>query len=147
MVDDEDRENEGDLIMAAEKATSETINFMTRYGRAILCAPLSPELADHLELRPMTPRNTALLGTPFTISVDAIEGTTTGVSASDRATTLRKLADPTARPEDFAIPGHVFPLRATEGGVLRRTGHTEATVDLARMAGLKEAGVLCEISE
>ncbi|HET9887737.1 MAG TPA: bifunctional 3,4-dihydroxy-2-butanone-4-phosphate synthase/GTP cyclohydrolase II [bacterium] len=145
VVDDEDRENEGDLIMAAEKATPEAVNFMTRYGRGILCAPLSPVLADHLELHPMTTRNTALLGTPFTISVDAIEGTTTGVSAADRATTLRKLADPKARPEHFAIPGHVFPLRATEGGVLRRTGHTEAAVDLARLAGFQEAGVLCEI--
>jgi|SoiMethySBSTD1v2_1073268.scaffolds.fasta_scaffold00279_41 3,4-dihydroxy 2-butanone 4-phosphate synthase/GTP cyclohydrolase II len=145
VVDDEDRENEGDLIMAAEKATPETVNFMTRYGRGILCAPLSHVLADHLDLRPMTTRNTALLGTPFTISVDAIEGTTTGVSAADRATTLRKLADPAARPQDFALPGHVFPLRATEGGVLRRTGHTEAAVDLARLAGLQEAGVLCEI--
>ncbi len=145
VVDDADRENEGDFIMAAEKATPEAVNFITRHGRGILCAPLSPEIADRLDLRPMAPRNTALLGTPFTISVDAIDGATTGVSAADRALTLRKLADPGARPEDFAIPGHVFPLRATEGGVLRRAGHTEAAVDLARLAGFREAGVLCEI--
>lgn len=145
VVDDEDRENEGDFVMAAEKATPEAVNFMTRHGRGILCAPLAPQIADRLELRPMAPRNTALLGTPFTISVDAIEGATTGVSAADRALTLRRLAHPDAHPADFAIPGHVFPLRATEGGVLRRAGHTEATVDLARLAGFHEAGVLCEI--
>lgn len=145
VVDDEDRENEGDFIFAAEKATPETVNFITRYGRGVVCAPLSPEIADRLELRQMTDRNTALLGTPFTVSVDAVEGTTTGVSASDRAITLQKLADPQSVPRDFAIPGHVFPLRATEGGVLRRAGHTEATVDLARLAGLREVGCLCEI--
>ncbi len=145
VVDDEDRENEGDLIMAAEKATPEAINFMTRYGRGILCAPLAPEVADRLQLEPMAPRNTALFQTPFTVSVDAVKGTTTGVSAADRALTLRKLADPDARPEHFAVPGHVFPLRAKEGGVLRRAGHTEAAVDLARLAGLPEVGVLCEI--
>jgi 3,4-dihydroxy 2-butanone 4-phosphate synthase/GTP cyclohydrolase II len=145
VVDDEDRENEGDLIMAAEKADPESVNFITRWGRGILCAPLSAELADRLDLQPMTVRNTALMGTPFTVSVDAVDGTTTGVSASDRAITLQKLADPDARPGDFAVPGHIFPLRAKEGGVLRRAGHTEAAVDLARLAGLREAGVLCEI--
>jgi len=145
VVDDEDRENEGDLIMAAETATPEAVNFITRYGRGVLCAPLSREIADRLELPMMTARNTALMGTPFTVSVDAKVGTTTGVSAHDRALTLRRLADPDARPADFAIPGHIFPLRAKEGGVLRRAGHTEATVDLARLAGLREAGVLCEI--
>ncbi|HMB70746.1 MAG TPA: 3,4-dihydroxy-2-butanone-4-phosphate synthase, partial [bacterium] len=145
VVDDEDRENEGDLIMAAEKADPESVNFITRWGRGILCAPLSPELTDRLNLKPMTQRNTALMGTPFTVSVDAVEGTTTGVSASDRAITLQKLAAPDASPDDFAVPGHIFPLRAKEGGVLRRAGHTEAAVDLARMAGLREAGVLCEI--
>jgi 3,4-dihydroxy 2-butanone 4-phosphate synthase/GTP cyclohydrolase II len=145
VVDDEDRENEGDLVMAAEKANADAVNFITRWGRGILCAPLSPEIADRLELKMMTPRNNALMGTPFTVSVDAVAGTTTGVSASDRAITLRKLADPDALPADFAVPGHVFPLRAMEGGVLRRTGHTEAAVDLARLAGLREVGVLCEI--
>jgi 3,4-dihydroxy 2-butanone 4-phosphate synthase/GTP cyclohydrolase II len=145
VVDDEDRENEGDLIMAAETATAETVNFMTRWGRGVLCAPLSEAIADRLDLPMMTARNTALMGTPFTVSVDAIAGTTTGVSAHDRALTLRRLADPEARPGDFAIPGHVFPLRAKEGGVLRRAGHTEAAVDLARLAGLREAAVLCEI--
>jgi 3,4-dihydroxy 2-butanone 4-phosphate synthase/GTP cyclohydrolase II len=145
VIDDEDRENEGDLILAAETATAEAVNFLTRYGRGVLCAPLSEVVADRLELPMMTTRNTALMGTPFTVSVDAAKGTTTGVSAADRALTLRRLADPDARPEDFAIPGHIFPLRAKEGGVLRRAGHTEATVDLARLAGLTEAGVLCEI--
>ena len=145
VVDDEDRENEGDFIMAAEKATPEAVNFLTRHGRGIVCAPLTAGVADRLELHPMTPRNTALMQTPFTVSVDAVEGTTTGVSAHERALTLRKLADPEARSTDFAVPGHIFPLRAMEGGVLRRAGHTEAAVDLTRLAGLGEVGVLCEI--
>jgi len=145
VVDDEDRENEGDLIMAAEKATPESVNFITRYGRGILCAPVAPDIAERLGLEMMTSRNTALMGTPFTVSVDAVEGTTTGVSANERAITLRKLADPQAARADFAVPGHIFPLRAMEGGVLRRAGHTEAAVDLARLAGLREVGVLCEI--
>jgi 3,4-dihydroxy 2-butanone 4-phosphate synthase/GTP cyclohydrolase II len=145
VVDDEDRENEGDLIMAAEMATPETVNFITRYGRGILCAPLAEGIAEQLGLEMMTPRNTALMGTPFTVSVDAVEGTTTGVSAAERAHTLRKLADPSASRVDFAVPGHIFPLKAMEGGVLRRAGHTEAAVDLARLAGFREAGVLCEI--
>ncbi len=145
VIDDEDRENEGDLIMAAETATREGVNFILRHGRGILCAPLSGEIADRLDLQLMTSRNTALMGTPFTVSVDAVEGTTTGVSADERATTLQKLADPEAGPDDFAIPGHIFPLRAKEGGVLRRAGHTEAAVDLCRLAGMREVGVLCEI--
>jgi 3,4-dihydroxy 2-butanone 4-phosphate synthase/GTP cyclohydrolase II len=121
------------------------VNFITRYGRGILCVPLAPRIADRLELKLMETRNNALMGTPFTVSVDAKEGTTTGVSARDRALTIRKLADPDARPSDFAIPGHIFPLRAMEGGVMRRAGHTEAAVDLCRLAGLQEVGVLCEI--
>jgi 3,4-dihydroxy 2-butanone 4-phosphate synthase/GTP cyclohydrolase II len=145
VIDDEDRENEGDLIMAAETATPESVNFILKHGRGILCAPLSGDVADRLDLRLMTTRNTALMGTPFTVSVDAVEGTTTGVSAAERAITIRKLADPESRPRDFAIPGHIFPLRAKDGGVLRRAGHTEATVDLCRLAGLHEVGVLCEI--
>ena len=145
VIDDEDRENEGDLIMAAETATAESVNFILRHGRGILCAPLSARVADRLELKLMTSRNTALMGTPFTVSVDAVEGTTTGVSAAERALTLRRLADPESAPSDFAIPGHVFPLRAKDGGVLRRAGHTEAAVDLCRLAGLAEVGVLCEI--
>jgi 3,4-dihydroxy 2-butanone 4-phosphate synthase/GTP cyclohydrolase II len=145
VVDDEDRENEGDLVLAAELATPEAVNFLTRYGRGILCAPLAPHVADRLELRLMTDRNTAKMQTPFTVSVDAVEGTTTGVSAAERAITLKKLAAPDSRPEDFAIPGHVFPLRAVKGGVLRRAGHTEAVVDLCRMAGVQPVGVLCEI--
>ncbi|MCA9751094.1 MAG: bifunctional 3,4-dihydroxy-2-butanone-4-phosphate synthase/GTP cyclohydrolase II, partial [Gemmatimonadetes bacterium] len=136
---------EGDLVLAAELATPEAVNFLTRYGRGILCAPLAADWADRLELRLMTDRNTAKMQTPFTVSVDAVEGTTTGVSAAERAITLRKLADPEARPSDFGIPGHVFPLRAKEGGVLRRAGHTEAVVDLCRLAGLEPVGVLCEI--
>jgi 3,4-dihydroxy 2-butanone 4-phosphate synthase/GTP cyclohydrolase II len=145
VVDDEDRENEGDLVLAAELATPEAVNFLTRFGRGILCAPVSAEVADRLELRLMTDRNTAKMQTPFTVSVDAVEGTTTGVSAAERAITLRKLAEPGARPGDFGIPGHVFPLRAKDGGVLRRAGHTEAVVDLCRLAGLQPVGVLCEI--
>jgi 3,4-dihydroxy 2-butanone 4-phosphate synthase/GTP cyclohydrolase II len=145
VIDDEDRENEGDLIMSAEKATPEAVNFIVRYGRGILCAPLTGAVADRLRLQLMTSRNTALMGTPFTVSVDAVEGTTTGVSAAERALTLRKLADPGSRPSDFAIPGHIFPLRAKDGGVLRRAGHTEAAVDLCRLAGLGEVGVLCEV--
>ncbi|MDP6528114.1 MAG: bifunctional 3,4-dihydroxy-2-butanone-4-phosphate synthase/GTP cyclohydrolase II [Gemmatimonadota bacterium] len=145
VVDDEDRENEGDLVMAAEHATPEAVNFITRYARGILCASLPGREAERLGLPPMTQRNTARMGTPFTVSVDAAEGTTTGVSAADRSHTLRKLADPASVPGDFAMPGHIFPLRAAEGGVLRRAGHTEAAVDLAGLAGLREVGVLCEI--
>ncbi len=145
VVDDEDRENEGDLVMAAEKATTESVNFIVRWARGVLCAPMSTAVADRLHLRPMTDRNTAKMQTPFTVSVDAIDGTTTGVSAEERAVTLRKLAHPEALATDFASPGHVFPLRARDGGVLRRAGHTEAVVDLCRLAGLADVGVLCEI--
>jgi 3,4-dihydroxy 2-butanone 4-phosphate synthase/GTP cyclohydrolase II len=145
VVDDEDRENEGDLIMAAEKVEPESVNFITRWGRGILCAALPGDVADRLELQLMTPRNTALMSTPFTVSVDAVEGTTTGVSAADRALTMRKLAEADSGPADFATPGHVFPLRAKDGGVLRRAGHTEAAVDLVQLAGVGDVGVLCEI--
>jgi 3,4-dihydroxy 2-butanone 4-phosphate synthase / GTP cyclohydrolase II len=145
MVDDEERENEGDLICAAEKATPELVNFMARYGRGLICVPMQEERLKQLDLHPMVPTNTAKLGTPFTVSIDAIEGTSTGISAYDRAQTIRTLLDSRTRPEDLARPGHVFPLQARKGGVLRRAGHTEATVDLAILAGLYPAGVLCEI--
>jgi 3,4-dihydroxy 2-butanone 4-phosphate synthase/GTP cyclohydrolase II len=145
VVDDEDRENEGDLICAAEAATPELVNFMARYGRGLICVPMELERLEALDLHPMVQVNTAKLGTPFTVSVDSIEGTTTGISAYDRAVTIRALLDPTTRPEDLARPGHVFPLAARKGGVLRRAGHTEATVDLARLAGFYPAGVLCEV--
>ncbi len=145
VIDDEDRENEGDFIGAAEKITPEWVNFMTKYGRGLICVALTPERTIELDLDLMTPTNTALHETAFTVSVDYRHGTTTGISAADRAATIRALADPTARPSDFARPGHVFPLRARPGGVLRRAGHTEAAVDLARLAGLYPAGVLVEI--
>lgn len=145
VVDDEDRENEGDLITAAEKVTPEIINFMALHGRGLVCLPATPERLQELELEMMVGKNTALHGTPFTVSIDAVEGTTTGISAQDRAVTIQRFVDPDARPPDFARPGHVFPLSARPGGVLRRAGHTEATVDLARLAGLYPAGVLCEI--
>jgi 3,4-dihydroxy 2-butanone 4-phosphate synthase/GTP cyclohydrolase II len=145
VVDDEDRENEGDLIMAAEKVTPEAVNFFARHGRGLICAPAAREVLDRLELAMMVERNTGLLNTPFTVSVDAREGTTTGISAADRALTVRLLADPATRPDDLARPGHIFPLSAAPGGVLRRAGHTEASVDLARLAGLRPVGMLCEI--
>ena len=145
LLDDEDRENEGDLIMAAELAAPEHLNFISKYGRGLTCAPISPERADALGLDMMVSRNTALHGTAFTISVDAIRGTTTGISAGDRAITCRVLADPDATPDDLARPGHIFPLRSAPGGVLRRAGHTEAVVDLVKMAGLNPVGILCEI--
>jgi 3,4-dihydroxy 2-butanone 4-phosphate synthase/GTP cyclohydrolase II len=145
VVDDAERENEGDLIQAAEKITPESINFMARYGRGLICVPMEEERLRRLDLQPMVSMNTAKLGTPFTVSVDAVEGTSTGISAYDRAQTIRTLLDPATRPEDLARPGHVFPLTACKGGVLRRAGHTEAAVDLARLAGLYPAGVLCEI--
>jgi len=145
VVDDESRENEGDFIMAAEKVTSESINFMAKHGRGLICMPMSGERLDKLGLLPMVSQNTAKLGTPFTVSVDAVKGTTTGISAHDRAVTVQTLIDPQARPEDLAKPGHIFPLRAMSGGVLRRAGHTEAAVDLAALAGLMPAGLLCEI--
>ncbi|MBD3401868.1 bifunctional 3,4-dihydroxy-2-butanone-4-phosphate synthase/GTP cyclohydrolase II [candidate division GN15 bacterium] len=145
VVDDEDRENEGDLIMAAEKITPEAVNFMTAYGRGLVCVPLTTDRLRALQLEPMVNNNTARLGTRFTVSVDAFEGTTTGISAQDRAITISKLVDPNTLPSDLGRPGHIFPLQAVDGGVLRRAGHTEASVDLARLAGLKPAGVLCEI--
>ncbi|MBN2565909.1 MAG: bifunctional 3,4-dihydroxy-2-butanone-4-phosphate synthase/GTP cyclohydrolase II [Candidatus Eisenbacteria bacterium] len=145
VVDDETRENEGDLIMAAERVTPEAINFISREGRGLICVPMTGERLDELDLHPMVGRNTSIMGTAFAVSVDAVRGTTTGISAHDRATTIRALVDPATRPENLARPGHIFPLRASEGGVLRRAGHTEAAVDLARLAGLAPAGVLCEI--
>jgi 3,4-dihydroxy 2-butanone 4-phosphate synthase/GTP cyclohydrolase II len=144
-TDDEKRENEGDFIMAADAVTPELINFMATHGRGLICAPMTEDRADELGLPPMTAENTGLMRTPFTVSVDAVEGTTTGISAADRAKTVALLADAAAKPHDFARPGHIFPLRAKRGGVLERAGHTEAVVDLARLAGLTPAGVLCEI--
>jgi 3,4-dihydroxy 2-butanone 4-phosphate synthase / GTP cyclohydrolase II len=145
VVDDEDRENEGDFIGAAEAVTPELVNFMATQGRGLICVPITRERTVELNLDMMVSSNTALHETSFTVSVDYRIGTSTGISAADRARTIAALADPTSRPEDFARPGHVFPLRAFEGGVLRRTGHTEAAVDLARMAGFAPAGVLVEI--
>lgn len=147
VVDDEDRENEGDFVGAAELITPALINFMATHGRGLICAPLTEDRAAELELEMMVskPTTSSLYDTPFTVSVDFRMGTTTGVSAADRAKTVRALVDPSARPDDFARPGHIFPLRAHNGGVLRRAGHTEASVDLARLAGLKPGGVLVEI--
>ena len=144
VVDEPDRENEGDLIMAAEKVTAETINFMAKYGRGLICLPTCSERLAELELQPMVAANTAQMQTAFTVTIDAKE-VTTGISAQERAYTIRKFVDADAVPSDFVRPGHIFPLEAKPGGVLRRAGHTEATVDLARMAGLYPAGVLCEI--
>jgi 3,4-dihydroxy 2-butanone 4-phosphate synthase/GTP cyclohydrolase II len=145
VVDDEDRENEGDFICAAEKVTPEMVNFMITYGRGVVCAPLTEERCKELELEMQVENNTSMHSTPFTVSVDKLEGCTTGVSAADRAATLRALADPSSTPETFGRPGHIFPLRAKSKGVLRRAGHTEAAVDLARLAGLYPAGALVEI--
>ncbi len=147
VVDDEDRENEGDFILAAEKATPGAINFLAMHGRGLICAPTTGERLDELGLRPMVADNTAPMQTAFAVSVDYLHGMSTGISAEDRARTVRALADPAASAADFARPGHVFPLRAENGGVLRRAGHTEAAVDLARLAGLCPAGVLCEIMD
>ncbi|HAU31684.1 MAG TPA: bifunctional 3,4-dihydroxy-2-butanone-4-phosphate synthase/GTP cyclohydrolase II [Desulfotomaculum sp.] len=144
VIDDKDRENEGDLVMAAEKATPEAINFMVTYGKGLLCMPLAAERLDELNLPPMVINNTDPHGTAFTVSVDHRE-TTTGISAFERAFTVKAILDPTTSAEDLRRPGHVFPLRAKEGGVLRRAGHTEASVDLARLAGCFPAGVICEI--
>ena len=145
MVDDEDRENEGDLIMAAQFATAEKIAFIVRHTSGVVVAPLSGERCDDLRLPLMVDNNTESHRTAFTISVDLLEGTSTGISAADRAATLRGLADPNVSHSAFARPGHIFPLRAREGGVLKRAGHTEAAVDLARLAGLQPAGIICEI--
>jgi len=145
VVDDEDRENEGDLIFAAEKASTELLAFMVRHTSGFICAPLTEAEADRLELPPMYVTNQDRRGTAYTVTVDAREGVTTGISAAERARTIRLLADPGTSPADLSRPGHVVPLRARPGGVLRRPGHTEAAVDLARMAGLRPAGVLCEL--
>ena len=145
LVDDENRENEGDLVIAAEHASSKAINFMITHGRGLVCTPITEQRARELGLAAMCPENTALHGTHFTVSVDARDGITTGISAYDRAKTVRLLVRDETTPEELARPGHIFPLIAREGGVLRRAGHTEATVDLARLAGLKPAAVLCEI--
>ena len=145
LVDDEERENEGDLTMAAEHVTPEAINFMARFGRGLICMPLAPELADRLKLPLMAQRNGSRFGTNFTVSIEAREGISTGISAADRATTIRTAVADNAKPEDLVSPGHVFPLRAKAAGVLSRTGQTEGSVDLARLAGLKPAAVICEI--
>ena len=145
VVDDEDRENEGDLTLAAEFVTPETINFMARFGRGLICLTLTEDRADYLRLGPMTQENTSRFGTAFTESIEAREGVTTGISAADRAHTIRVAISPSSTAQDLARPGHVFPLRARKGGVLVRAGQTEASVDLARMAGLISAGVICEI--
>ena len=146
LVDDEDRENEGDLAMAAEKITPDAINFMAKHGRGLICLAMTDERLQELELAPMAPANNALGGTAFTVSID-VKGRdiTTGISAYDRAQTIKSAVNPNSQPEDFARPGHVFPLRARPGGVLERRGQTEAAVDLASLAGLQPAGVICEI--
>ncbi|MGA7625242.1 MAG: 3,4-dihydroxy-2-butanone-4-phosphate synthase [Candidatus Acidiferrales bacterium] len=145
LVDDEDRENEGDLALAAEKVTPEAINFMAKYGRGLICLAMTEQRCDALALAPITPRNTSMFGTPFCEPIDARIGTTTGTSAADRATTILTATNPDTRPEDLARPGHVYTLRARNGGVLVRAGQTEASVDLARLAGLDHSGVICEI--
>lgn len=145
VVDDEDRENEGDLVIAAEKITPEGINFMAKYGRGLICVPLTGERLDALRIPMMVSNNTSKFTTPFAVAVEAREGTTTGISAADRARTVQVLVDSETRPEDILMPGHMFPLRARDGGVLVRAGQTEASIDLAKLAGLYPAGVLCEI--
>src|SRR6202051_2553726 len=145
IVDDEDRENEGDLMLAAEKVTPEAINFMAKFGRGLVCLTLTEERLDHLRIGPMSEENTSNYGAEFCEAIDAREGVTTGISAYDRAQTIKVAIDPATRPADLARPGHVFPLHARKGGVLVRAGQTEASVDPARMAGLIPAGVICEI--
>ena len=145
VVDDEDRENEGDFIIAAEKITPEKVNFMLKHGRGVLCAPITEQRCAELDLMHQVANNTSMLGTPFTITVDKLEGCTTGVSAADRAATIRALAEPSSKPETFGRPGHINPLYARAGGVLQRAGHTEAAIDLARLAGLQPAAALIEI--
>lgn len=145
LVDDEGRENEGDLTMAAEFVTPEAINFMAKYGRGLICLPMAPELIDRLDLPLMTQRNGSRFGTNFTISIEAREGVTTGISAADRATTILAAVADNVRSDDLVTPGHVFPLRAKAGGVLSRAGQTEGGVDLSKLAGLKPASVICEI--
>ena len=145
LTDDATRENEGDFVMAADAVTPEAVNFMITHGRGLLCISAPPDKLDHVGLQMMVDRNTAKLGTPFTVSIDAREGTTTGISAQDRCTTIRMFAGEDASRDDFSVPGHIFPLRAARGGVLHRAGHTEASSDLARMAGRAPVGVLCEV--
>ena len=145
VVDDEDRENEGDFLTAARNATPETINFMAKYGRGLVCAPITKDRARELDLEPMVSHNTTSHETNFTVSVDLIKDCTTGISASDRSKTVLALIDPAIKPDDLGRPGHIFPLIAKDGGVLRRTGHTEAAIDLAVLAGFEPAGVICEI--
>src|SRR6201987_5365927 len=145
VTDDADRENEGDLVIAAEKVTPDAVNFMAKHGRGLICVPIANERAEQLGLQRMVAQNREMYRTDFTVSVDAARGVTIGISAFDRATTILAIANPKSSPDDLVQPGHIFPLRAKDGGVLRRAGHTEAAVDLARMAGLQPAGVLCEI--
>ena len=145
VVDDEDRENEGDLIIAAEKIDAEKVNFMLKHARGVLCAPITLSRCDELDLPHQVSENTSVLGTPFTITVDKLEGCSTGVSAHDRAETIKALADPNSTPQTFGRPGHINPLYAQDNGVLRRSGHTEAAIDLCKMAGLYPAGALMEI--
>ena len=145
LVDDEDRENEGDLVIAAEKVTPQAINFMARHARGLICQALTPERVEELQLPQQAVENTAAFGTAFTVSIDARKDITTGISAADRATTIHVAIDPKTKPSDLARPGHIFPLKAQRGGVLRRAGQTEGSVDLARLAGLQPAGVICEI--
>ncbi|HTH83168.1 MAG TPA: bifunctional 3,4-dihydroxy-2-butanone-4-phosphate synthase/GTP cyclohydrolase II [Mucilaginibacter sp.] len=147
VVDDEDRENEGDFLIPAHNATPEVINFMVRHGRGLVCAPITAQRAAELELAPMVTKNTTSHETNFTVSVDLLEGCTTGISATDRSKTVMALIDPATKPEDLGRPGHIFPLIAKNGGVLRRAGHTEATIDLAVLAGFEPAGVICEIMQ
>ncbi|MGH9579784.1 MAG: 3,4-dihydroxy-2-butanone-4-phosphate synthase, partial [Terriglobales bacterium] len=145
VVDDDDRENEGDLTLAAEKVTAGAINFMAKHGRGLVCLALTEERLDHLRIGPMSAENTSQYGTAFCEAIDARHGVTTGISAYDRTRTIRVAIDPATRPSDLVRPGHVFPLRARKGGVLVRAGQTEASVDLARLAGLVPAGIICEI--
>jgi len=145
LVDDEDRENEGDLCMAAEKVTARDINFMAKYGRGLICLSLTPQRVEELRLPMMAEENTSAFGTAFTVSIEAKKGVTTGISAQDRAVTIKTAIDPKSKPEDIARPGHVFPLKAKPGGVLQRAGQTEGSVDLARLSGLYPAGVICEV--
>ena len=145
LIDDEDRENEGDLTIAAEKITPQAINFMAKYGRGLICLSLTPKIVEKLQLPMMAETNTSSFGTPFTVSIEAKKGVTTGISAADRAKTIKTAIDPKTKPNDIATPGHIFPLRAQGGGVLKRAGQTEGSVDLARFAGLTPAGVICEI--
>ena len=147
LVDDEDRENEGDLCMAAEKVTPDAINFMATHGRGLICLPMTGEKVDALELPPMVDNNTSPYGTGFTVSIEARCGVTTGISAADRATTVLTAVKDDAKPQDLVRPGHIFPLRAKDGGVIVRAGQTEGAVDLARLAGLRPAGVICEVMD